>query len=128
MIKKTGYFNQYGGALRRGGSVAIGWVVPHKAPPSGHKRPLPTHMRRAVLVFPDQDHSHTCSVRDRPTQLCINRKAGQHSRPKGVVTSNMSPLIPDMLWCPEVGRSRSSSYRHGATTTSETNLSTLQFI
>ncbi|KAK9132833.1 hypothetical protein Scep_012361 [Stephania cephalantha] len=27
-------------------------------------------MRGAVLAFPDQDRSHTCSVRDRPPQLC----------------------------------------------------------
>lgn len=56
-----------------------GWALPHKAPPSGHKRPLATHMRGAVLAFPDQDRSHTCSVRDRPPQLCIDRKAGRHS-------------------------------------------------
>uniref|UniRef100_A0A2K2C6S4 Uncharacterized protein n=1 Tax=Populus trichocarpa TaxID=3694 RepID=A0A2K2C6S4_POPTR len=49
----------------------------HSASPSGHKRPLATHMRGAVLAFPDQDRSHTCSVRDRPTQLCIDRKAGR---------------------------------------------------
>jgi hypothetical protein len=60
----------------------LGWALPHKAPPSGHKRPLATHMRGAVLAFPDQDRSHTCSVRDRPTQLCIDRKAGRHS-PQG---------------------------------------------
>ncbi|CAN6487178.1 unnamed protein product [Victoria cruziana] len=53
-------------------------------------------MRGIVLAFPDQDRSHTCSIRDRPPQLCIDRKAG-------VVTSSISPLIPDMLWCPGVG-------------------------
>ena len=37
----------------------LGWALPHKAPPSGHKRPLATHMRGAVLAFPDQDRSHT---------------------------------------------------------------------
>lgn len=52
----------------------LGWALPHKAPPAGHKRPLATHMRGAVLAFPDQDRSHTSSVRDRPTQLCIDRK------------------------------------------------------
>ncbi|KAK4605834.1 hypothetical protein RGQ29_000213 [Quercus rubra] len=26
-------------------------------------------MRGDVLAFPNQDRSHTCSVRDRPTQL-----------------------------------------------------------
>ncbi|KAI3700907.1 hypothetical protein L2E82_45548 [Cichorium intybus] len=36
-------------------------------------------MRGAVLAFPDQDRSHTYSVRDRPPQLCIDRKAGRHS-------------------------------------------------
>ena len=41
----------------------LGWALPHKAPPSGHKRPLATHMQGAVLAFPDQDRSHTCSVR-----------------------------------------------------------------
>nr|YP_009381290.1 hypothetical protein AEK19_MT0889 [Utricularia reniformis]ART31120.1 hypothetical protein AEK19_MT0889 [Utricularia reniformis] len=55
----------------------MGWALPHKAPPSGHKRPLATHMRGAVLAFPDQDRSHTCSVRDRPPQLCIDRKGGR---------------------------------------------------
>lgn len=71
----------------------LGWALPHKAPPSGHKRPLATHMQGAVLAFPNQDRSHTCSVRDRPPQLCIDRKAGRHSpQPTGVVTSSMSPL------------------------------------
>lgn len=72
----------------------LGWALPHKAPLSGHKRPLATHMQGAVLAFPDQDRSHTCSVRDRPLpQLCIDRKAGRHSpQPTGVVTSSMSPL------------------------------------
>ncbi|CAN6465344.1 unnamed protein product [Victoria cruziana] len=32
-------------------------------------------MRGAVLAFPNLDRSHTCSVRDRPPQLCIDRKA-----------------------------------------------------
>ncbi|KAL9426589.1 hypothetical protein AB3S75_033387 [Citrus x aurantiifolia] len=103
----------------------LDWALPHKAPPSGHKRPLATHMRGAVLAFPDQDCSHTCSVRDWPTQLCIDRKAGRHSPPtKGVVTSSMSPLIPDMLWCPGVGRSGSSPYRCGVTAASGSDLST----
>ena len=71
----------------------LGWALPHKAPPSGHKRPLATHMQGAVLAFPNQDRSHTCSVRYRPPQLCIDRKAGRHSpQPTGVVTSSMSPL------------------------------------
>ncbi|ONH99262.1 hypothetical protein PRUPE_6G021900 [Prunus persica] len=50
----------------------LGWALPHKAPPSGHKRPLVTHMRGTVLAFPDHDRSYTRSVRDRPTQLCID--------------------------------------------------------
>ncbi|KAI5384944.1 hypothetical protein KIW84_071798 [Lathyrus oleraceus] len=76
-------FSRYRGALEVGGVMSLlGWALPHKAPPSGHKRPLATHMRGAVLAFPDQDRSHTCSVRDRPTQLCIDRKAGRHS-PQG---------------------------------------------
>ncbi|KAL4376560.1 hypothetical protein GQ457_02G023900 [Hibiscus cannabinus] len=50
-----------------------------EAPPSGHKRPLATHMQGVVLAFPDQYRSHTCCIRDRPTQLCIDRKAGWHS-------------------------------------------------
>ncbi len=53
----------------------LGWALPHKAPPSGHKRPLATHMQGAVLALPSQDRSHTCHVRDRPPQLCIDRKA-----------------------------------------------------
>ena len=105
----------------------LGWALPHKAPPSGHKRPLATHMRGAVLAFPDQDRSHTCSVRDRPTQLCIDERQGG-TAPKGVVTSSMSPLIPDMLRCPGVGRSGSSPYRRGATAASGSDLSTRQFI
>ncbi|MED6186187.1 hypothetical protein PIB30_064328, partial [Stylosanthes scabra] len=44
--------------------------------------------------------------------------------PKGVVTSSMSPFIPDMLWCPGVGRSGSSPYRRGATAASGSDLST----
>lgn len=76
-------FSRYRGALEVGGVLSLlGWALPHKAPPSGHKRPLATHMRGAVLAFPDQDRSHTCSVRDWPTQLCIDRKAGRHS-PQG---------------------------------------------
>ncbi|KAH0747179.1 hypothetical protein KY285_008836 [Solanum tuberosum] len=67
-------------------------------------------MRGAVLAFPDQDRSHTCSVRDRPPQLCIDRRQGGTAPTKGVVTSSMSPLIPDMLWYPGVGRSGSSPY------------------
>ncbi|KAI4297982.1 hypothetical protein L6164_037836 [Bauhinia variegata] len=60
-------------------------------------------MRGAVLAFPDQDRSHTCSVRDRPTQLCIDERQGG-TAPKGVVTSSMSPpYSPDMLWCPPGG-------------------------
>ncbi|KAK4371272.1 hypothetical protein RND71_010747 [Anisodus tanguticus] len=76
-------------------------------------------MRGAVLAFPDQDRSHTRSVRDRPPQPCIDRKAGGTApQPRGVVTSRMSPLIPDMLWYPGVGRSGSSPYRRGATAAS----------
>lgn len=64
-------------------------------------------MQGAVLAFPDQDRSHTCSVRDRPPQLCINRKAGRHSpQPTGVFTKDeCPPSIPDMLFDP-VGASR----------------------
>ncbi|KAF7021796.1 LOW QUALITY PROTEIN: hypothetical protein CFC21_034687 [Triticum aestivum] len=50
-------------------------------------------MQGAVLALPSQDRSHTCHVRDRPPQLCIDRKAGRQSpQPMGVVTSSMSPL------------------------------------
>ncbi|KAF6982740.1 LOW QUALITY PROTEIN: hypothetical protein CFC21_001088 [Triticum aestivum] len=50
-------------------------------------------MQGAVLALPSQDRSHTCHVRDRPPQLCIDRKAGRQSpQPTGVVTSSMSPL------------------------------------
>ncbi|KAK7374989.1 hypothetical protein VNO80_08433 [Phaseolus coccineus] len=74
----------YRGALEVGCVLSrLGWALPHKAPLLGHKRPLATHMRGAILAFPDQDRSHTCSVRDWPTQLCIDRKAGRHSRPQG---------------------------------------------
>ncbi|KAK6646386.1 hypothetical protein SEVIR_J004903v4 [Setaria viridis] len=49
-------------------------------------------MQGAVLALPSQDRSHTCHVRDRPPQLCIDRKAGRQSpQPTGVVTSSMSP-------------------------------------
>ena len=79
----------------------LGWALPHKAPPSGHKRPLATHMQGAVLALPSQDRSHTCHVRDRPPQLCIDRKAGRQSpQPTGVVTSSMSPL--DSQWLIQV--------------------------
>ena len=80
-------FSRYRGALEAGGVLSLlGWALPHKAPPSGHKRPLATHMRGAVLAFPDQDRSHTCSVRDRPTQLCIDWKAGiSHNQRSGYV-------------------------------------------
>ncbi|CAJ1957483.1 unnamed protein product [Sphenostylis stenocarpa] len=100
------------------------------APPSGHKRPLATHMRGTVLAFPNQDRSHTCSVRDRPTQLCIDRKAGRHSRPQGSGYVQYVPpyFIPDMLWYPGVGRSGSSPYRREATAASGSDLSTRQFI
>uniref|UniRef100_A0A453C0T6 Uncharacterized protein n=1 Tax=Aegilops tauschii subsp. strangulata TaxID=200361 RepID=A0A453C0T6_AEGTS len=55
-------------------------------------------MQGAVLALPSQDRSHTYHVRDRPPQLCIDRKAGRQSpQPTGVVTSSMSPPIPDML-------------------------------
>jgi len=82
----------------------LGWALPHKAPPSGHKRPLATHMRGAVLAFPDQDRSHTYSVRDRPPQLCIDRKAGRQSpQPTGVVTSSMSPLDSRHAMIPQGG-------------------------
>ncbi|CAN6445335.1 unnamed protein product [Victoria cruziana] len=60
-------------------------------------------MRGTVLAFPDQDRSHTCSIRDQPPQLCIDQKAVKWSLRNGVVMSSISPLIPDMLWCPGVG-------------------------
>ncbi|KAH0446053.1 hypothetical protein IEQ34_025115 [Dendrobium chrysotoxum] len=88
-------------------------------------------MQGAVLAFPYQDRSHTCSVRDRPPQLCINRKAGRHSpQPTGVVTSSMSPLDSRHAFDPGpgVGRSESSPYRRGATAASGSYLSTRQFI
>lgn len=78
-----------------------GWALPHKAPPSGHKRPLATHMRGAVLAFPDQDRSHTCSVRDRPPQLCIDRKAGRHSpQPREWLRPVCPPLFPTCYGAP----------------------------
>ena len=77
----------------------LGWALPHKAPPSGHKRPLATHMRGAVLAFPDLDRSHTSSVRDRPTQLCIDRKAGRHS-PQECLRLVCPPLFPTCYGAP----------------------------
>ncbi|KAK7365435.1 hypothetical protein VNO78_39633 [Psophocarpus tetragonolobus] len=59
--------------------------------------------------------------------VSIERQGGT-AAPKGVVTSSMSPQIPDMLWCPGVGRSGSSPYRRGATAASGSDLSTRQFI
>ena len=79
----------------------LGWALPHKAPPSGHKRPLATHMRGAVLAFPDLDRSHTSSVRDRPTQLCIDRKAGRHSpQPREWLRPVCPPLFPTCYGAP----------------------------
>lgn len=79
----------------------LGWALPQKASPSGHKRPLATHMRGAVLAFPDQDRSHTCSVRDRPTQLCIDRKAGRHSpQPREWLRPVCPPLFPTCYSAP----------------------------
>ncbi|GMH06183.1 hypothetical protein Nepgr_008023 [Nepenthes gracilis] len=49
-----------------------------------------------------EEKLYLTGVRDRPPQQCIDRKAGRHS-PQGLVTSSMSSLIPDMLWCPVVG-------------------------
>ena len=77
----------------------LGWALPHKAPPSGHKRPLATHMQGAVLAFPDQDRSHTCSVRDRPPQLCIDRKAGRHSQPPTDGSSYVQYVPPRFPTC-----------------------------
>ncbi|KAK8539700.1 hypothetical protein V6N13_072332 [Hibiscus sabdariffa] len=90
------------GALEVGGVLSLlGWALPHKAPPSGHKRPLATHMRGAVLAFPDQDRSHTCCVRDRPTQLCIDRKAGRHSpQPREWLRPVCPPLFPTCYGAP----------------------------
>ena len=82
----------------------LGLALPHKAPPSGHKRPLATHMQGAVLALPSQDRSRTCHVRDRPPQLCIDRKAGRQSpQPTGVVTSSMSPLDSRHAMIPHPG-------------------------
>ncbi|PWA50866.1 TMV resistance protein N [Artemisia annua] len=39
----------------------------------------PTHSQFPLLRNLDEDGSHTYSVRDRPPQLCIDRKAGWHS-------------------------------------------------
>ena len=87
----------------------LGWALPHKAPLSGHKRPLATHMRGAVLAFPDQDRSHTRSVGDRPTQLCIDRKTGSGSSPNqgsGYV-QYVPPLFPTCYSAPRwVGAGR----------------------
>lgn len=71
-------FSRYRGALEVGGVLSLlGWALPQKAPPSGHKRPLATHMRGPPLAaarLPQPvrgtsspqgiDRSHTCSVRD----------------------------------------------------------------
>ncbi|PHU09822.1 hypothetical protein BC332_21682 [Capsicum chinense] len=52
-------------------------------------------MRGTVLAFPDQDRFHTCSVRDRPPQLCIDRKAGWHSpQPREWLRPVCPPLFP----------------------------------
>lgn len=82
------------------GVCCPGWARPHKAPPSGHKRPLATHMRGAVLACPDQDRSHTYSVRDRPTQLSIDRKAGQKSAQGSAYVHYVSPLFPTCYGTP----------------------------
>ncbi|KHN05126.1 hypothetical protein glysoja_034952, partial [Glycine soja] len=50
--------------------------------------------------------------------VSIERQGGT-AAPKGVVTSSMSPLIPDMLWCPGVGRSE--QYRNSLRNISEIN-------
>jgi hypothetical protein len=107
---------RYRGALKVGGVLPLlGWALPHKAPSSGHKCPLATHMQGAVLALPSQDRSHTCSVRDRPPQLCIDRKAGwQSPQPMGVLTSSMYPLDSRHAMIPG-----SSPYRRGATAASE---------
>ncbi|KAK6784933.1 hypothetical protein RDI58_018388 [Solanum bulbocastanum] len=65
-------------------------------------------MRGTVLAFPDQDRSHTCSVRDRPPQLCIDRKAGRHSpQPREWLRSVCPPLFPTCYGTPEwVGAGR----------------------
>ena len=58
-------------------------------------------MRGAVLAFPDQDSSHTSSVRDRPTQLCIDRKAGRHSpQPREWLRPVCPPLFPTCYGAP----------------------------
>nr|UEK21352.1 hypothetical protein [Ferula sinkiangensis] len=58
-------------------------------------------MRGAVLAFPDQDRSHTCSVRDRPPQLCIDRKAGRHSpQPREWLRPACPPLFPTCYGAP----------------------------
>ncbi|PHT68653.1 hypothetical protein T459_28140 [Capsicum annuum] len=65
-------------------------------------------MRGAVLAFPDQDRSHTCSIRDRPPQLCIDRKAGRHSpQPRDWLRPVYPPLFPTCYGTPEwVGAGR----------------------
>jgi hypothetical protein len=58
-------------------------------------------MRGAVLAFPDLDRSHTCSVRDRPTQLCLDRKAGRHSpQPREWLRPVCPPLFPTCYGAP----------------------------
>ncbi|KAK8704903.1 hypothetical protein V6N13_048515 [Hibiscus sabdariffa] len=118
------------GALEvRGVLSLLGWALPYKAPPSGHKHPLATHLRGAVLAFPDQDRSHTCCVRDRPTQLCIDRKAGWHNpQPREWLRPVCPPLFPTCYGVSGVGRSGLSLYRLGATAASGSDLSTRQFI
>uniref|UniRef100_M0ZK57 Uncharacterized protein n=1 Tax=Solanum tuberosum TaxID=4113 RepID=M0ZK57_SOLTU len=59
-------------------------------------------MRGAVLAFLDQDRSHTCSVRDRPPQLCIDRKAERHSpQPREWLRPICPPLFPTCYGTPE---------------------------
>ncbi|KAG9438861.1 hypothetical protein H6P81_021159 [Aristolochia fimbriata] len=58
-------------------------------------------MRGAVLAFPDKDRSHTSSVRDRPPQLCIDRKAGRHSpQPRELLRPVCPPLSPTCYGAP----------------------------
>lgn len=103
--------------------------LPHKAPPSGHKRPLATHMRGAVLAFPD---------RIAPTPVafvigllnCVSIERQEFPTTKGsgyvqyVPPSSRHAMVPR----PGVGRSGSSPYRRGATAASGSDLSTRQFI
>jgi len=75
----------------------LGWALPHKAPPSGHKRPLAAHMQGAVLALPSQDRSHTCHVRGLLNCVSIERQGGRAPNRRELLRPVCPPSIPDML-------------------------------